>query len=128
MRTQHKHISDLHTEHIDWLKQLQFYKDDLSVLQKHLEEAAAKNSSYETRAHVERFQNQFIRQNEVIDELRHEIKQHENELERTIKANPVATEHKLVIDHVSNRQNFHRFVELYDSMREDFTRFLSRVL
>ena len=91
MRTQQKHISYLHTEHIDWLKQLQFYKDDLGVLQKHLEEAAAKNSSYETRAHVERFQNQFIRQNEVIDELRHEIKQHENELERTIKTNPVAT-------------------------------------
>lgn len=127
MRTQQKHVSDLHTEHIDWLKQVQFYKDDLSVLQKRLEEIAAKNSSYETRAHVERFQNQFIRQNEVIDELRHDIKQHENELERVAKANPVAADHRLVIDHVLQRQNFHRFVELYDSMRDDFNRFVSRM-
>lgn len=126
MRAQQKHASDLHTEHLDWLKQIQFYKDDLAILQKRLEEAAVKNTSYESRAHVERFQNQFIRQAEVIDELRHAIKEHENKLERSAKSNPVAFDHRLMIDHVDQRQNFHRFVELYDSMRDDFYRFLSR--
>ena len=87
---------------------------------------AVKNIGYETRAHVERFQNQFIRQNEVMDEMRHNIKQHENHIQAMVKANPVATDRKLVLDHTELRQEFHRFVELYDQMREDFKHFLSR--
>ena len=126
MRAQQKHITELHTEHLDWLKQLQFYKDDVGVLEKRLEEVAVKNTGYETRAHVERFQNQFIRQNEVMDEMRHNIKQHENHIQAMVKANPVATDRKLVLDHTDLRQEFHRFVELYDQMREDFKHFLSR--
>ena len=40
-------------------------------------------------AELEHFQNQYIRQREVIDVLRHDIKQHENFLEKEAKEHPI---------------------------------------
>jgi hypothetical protein len=47
-------------EHQEWIKAMDFYKDDLQLLQKRLMEIAGKNNGHDTMAEVEHFQNQFI--------------------------------------------------------------------
>src|SRR6187455_2073598 len=53
-------IDVLHSEHREWLSKLDFYKDDIMILRKRIEEIAMKNTSRDVLAMVEHFQTQFI--------------------------------------------------------------------
>ncbi|HVM87045.1 MAG TPA: hypothetical protein VMT76_02580 [Puia sp.] len=70
----------LGTDHREWLNKLDFYKDDLVVLNKRLTEIASKNTSTDASAGIEHFQNQFIIQRNNIDELKHMINESAHEV------------------------------------------------
>ena len=58
--TGQKYLQDLLAEIGDWDNKVLFYKDDMKILQKRLEEVSAKNSAHDFHAQVERFQNRII--------------------------------------------------------------------
>ena len=120
-----KTISDLHTEHSEWLKKLEFYKDDLLVMRSRLEEIASKNTSKEILARAEHFQNQFVVQKENIDEIHHSIKDHENYLENRVDENPAASDQQHVHDHPKMRENIEGFEKVFNELRHEFNKFLS---
>ena len=123
-----KHISDLHSEHIEWLNKLSFNKDEIQSFNKRLAEVINANNVKEVAVNVEHFQNQFIRQNEVIDELRHEIKQYENSLVMQVEANPVAADHRLIVDHPQLRDQMEIFEKIYNDLKMEFNHFLTKTL
>ncbi len=110
----------LFTEHILWIKNLDQVKIEFKELQSRLEKALPNFQSQPILARVEQFQNRFIRQREVVDELRHEIKQHENHLERLDEPT-----HVLLMNHVTLRAQYNRFYELFIEMERDFDEFLA---
>jgi NhaP-type Na+/H+ and K+/H+ antiporter len=118
-----KTISDLHTEHIDWLIKLDFYKDELSVLLKRLEEVVSKNTSKEILASAEHFQNQFVVQKENIDELIHSIHEHESYLENRAEQNK--TVQQRANDHPKMRDKVESFEKVFNELRLGFNKFLS---
>jgi uncharacterized coiled-coil DUF342 family protein len=122
------HISDLHSEHTEWLNKLLFIKDEIQTFNARLGEIINANNSVEVAASVEHFQNQFIRQREVIDELKHDIKQYENSLIQQVEANPVASDHRIVVDHPGLRDQMETFEKIYVDLKNEFTHFLSKTL
>jgi uncharacterized coiled-coil DUF342 family protein len=122
------HISDLHSEHTEWLNKLSFNKDEIQTFNNRLAEVIKANNTIEVAANVEHFQNQFIRQREVIDELRHEIKQYENSLIMQVEANPVASDHRIVVDHPGLRDQMETFERIYAELKIEFNHFLSKTL
>ena len=112
--------SMLFTEHLNWLRSMAQTKNQFKELQSRLEHAIPHFSNTENMPRVEQFQNRFIRQREVIDELRHEIKQHENHLEQKDQPNQL-----LLLTHISLRNQFNRFYELYIELERDFDEFLA---
>lgn len=120
------HFSDLHHDHREWLNALQFYKEDLAILERRLEDIVRRNTHQEVLAELEHFQNQFIRENEVIDELRHDIKQAENVLEKEMKDHPVAIEHRAFKDHTELRDRFQTFEKLYRELKQEFQQWLAK--
>ncbi|MEI6508929.1 MAG: hypothetical protein WCO54_10615 [Bacteroidota bacterium] len=123
-----KHISELHSEHFEWLDKLSFNKDEIQVFNKRLGEILKANNVREVAAQVEHFQNQFIRQREVIDELRHEIKQYENNLTKQVEANPVASDHRFTVDHPVLRDQMETYEKIYSDLKTEFNHFLSKTL
>jgi Asp-tRNA(Asn)/Glu-tRNA(Gln) amidotransferase C subunit len=123
-----KHIADLHTEHLEWLSKLVFYKEEIQSFNNRLGEIVKANTIKDVTAQAEHFQNQFIRQNEVIDELRHEIKAHENVLTKQVEANPVASDHRVSEDHSVIRDKVVTFEKIYGELKQEFTKFLSKSL
>ena len=121
-----KHLSELHHEHTAWVKSLEFYKDELQVLNNRLGELVTHNTDQTVRAHIEHFQNQFIRQNEVIDELKHDVKASESEIVSNITANTVASDHRLAPDHTELRERFTMFEKIYSELKQEFQAFASR--
>jgi predicted Zn-dependent protease len=113
MKTEEK-IYTQHAENNDWMNKLKFYKDEISILNKRLEEVASKNNHQDVLAKVEHFQNQFIIQRNNIDEISHAIGKHEAALEKEIDKNPTAVEQV-----VSFEKNF-------NAIRSEFNQFISK--
>lgn len=118
----------LHNEHREWLNKLDFYKDDLPVLRKRLEEVAAKNTAIDVMKMVEHFQNQFIIQRNELDEFRHAIKEHENHLQAAINQNETAINRQSLSDHPEMRERMDRYEKLFQEFRMDLLRFVSKYM
>ena len=121
-------IDVLHAEHREWINKLEFYKDDIVILRKRIEEIAMKNTARDVMARVEHFQNQFIIQRNEIDEFHHSIKQHENELEKIIIQNPEAAHRMRLADHPEMRQRMEQYEIIFHELRQELVHFLARVM
>ncbi|MFY7991101.1 MAG: hypothetical protein ACOVO3_10215 [Fluviicola sp.] len=115
-----------HEENTEWLKKLDFYKDEISILKGRLEELATKNNAQEVLAEVERFQNQFIIQRNNIDEIAHKVREHEQSLLEEIKSNPVAVDHRKVEYHAVEQDLVNSFEKVFNEVREDFNKFSAK--
>lgn len=118
----------LHQEHLEWLNKLDFYKDDIAILKRRIEEVASKNTGHDVMAMIEHFQNQLIIQRNELDEFRHAIKEHENEVEAAVKSNPTATNRQRLSDDPMLRTRMERYETIFNEMRMELYRFLSKSL
>jgi hypothetical protein len=112
-------IVELHKEYKVWLNKLLFYKDDLKTMQSRLDEIASRNNSKLVFGFFENFENQFKIQNEQIDILNIEIKQHKYNIEDSIINNPIPSIHKEGDDHVEERNKMMRFEELFSEFKNE---------
>lgn len=119
---------DQHQHHKTWLNYLAFYKDEMQVLQRRLEEVAARNTDGEVLAMVEHFQNQLILQREQHDILRHDIKQYENLIEKLFENNPVLAENSRPKEEKELTDRVETFGRLFHEMKEELYRFVARKL
>lgn len=122
----HVYMRDLHFELKVWINELQFFKEELRFFESRLEEVAMRNTDREALINVEHFQNQFIRQKEVIDETRHDVKQAENQLEKFAKEHPIASDHVYFDDHTNLRESMNTFRDIYNDLKKDYLRFLAK--
>lgn len=123
-----KYLNDLHKQYTNWTKSLDFYKDEISTFKHRLEEIISQNTKTEVTAQVEHFQNQFIRQNEVIDTLKHDIHEAEHALVVNAKQNNVATDHRKADEDQALVDQMTMFNKIYDELKSEFTRFAADVL
>jgi hypothetical protein len=126
MSTQHVYYTDLHFEHEVWAKELAFLKDEVAFFERRLEELVTKNTNKDMLALLEQFQNRFIRQKEVIDELNHDINIHEDKLQQFIEQHPVAIDRVHFNDHSTLRNNIETNRKLYSELKEEFFKFMSK--
>jgi len=121
-------FDELHGEHTQWLSALQFAKDELAVLERRLEEIVQRNNKTEVMAQVEHFQNQFIREHEVIDELRHAVNEHEQFLQKEAAERQDTITHRRFGDHAVLREQMATFEKLFAELRAEYQRWLAGVM
>lgn len=119
-------IYNQHEENSAWISKLDFYRDELKILQDRLEEIATKNNQGEVLPEIEKYQNQFIVQRNNIDEIRHQIRENEQALQEEIKSNPVAVDHRKVAYHEEEKNAVESFEHVFNELREDFNKFSSK--
>lgn len=121
-----KTIYQLHEEHKTWLNKLLFYKDELFIMAKRINEVAEKNTSKELRSLCDHFHNQLVIQKEQIDILNHDIRSHESYLEAAVRKNTVDIEHEKFTDHKKHRESIVIFEKIFKELREELIDFLSK--
>jgi len=119
-------IIDQHLENQDWLKRLDFYKEEITILKERLDEVTKKNNASDFLKDVEHFQNQFIVQRNNIDELAHSIKKNEQGLVKEVNSNPVAVDHRKVENHLAEEDIIGYFEKNFAELRGEYNRFLSK--
>ena len=117
-------ISSLHLEYQLWVRELIFYKEEIKIFENHLQMVLQRNSKSEVKAQVEHFQNQFIRQKEVIDILKHNLNISEKQLAAFAYDLSGAGSESIKMDnHAALRQEMIIFRKLYKELKHDFRLF-----
>jgi predicted nuclease with TOPRIM domain len=119
-------IYDQHQENQDWLKRLDFYKEEIQILRERLEELTRKNTDAEFLKSVEHFQNQFLIQRNHIDELSHDIRLNEGKLVHEILQNPVAVDHRKVENHDTEADFMDYFEKNFATIRAEFNQMAAK--
>ncbi len=119
-------ITKMENLHDEALRGLNFYKEDIDILEKRLVEVAAKNSSFEARQDIEHFQNQFLVQQNNISALKHKIKSHVHELsvQSSTHGGRVETERLGIEKELADE--YQDLEKVINEMRHEFNRFLSK--
>ena len=117
-------VSDYHFDHKLWMNELNFFEAQLEVFEGRLGEVVRKLKESEALAAAEAFQNQIIRQREVIDQLKHKFRLRERDLDAYDNNVELDADHPLFIDHEKEHEDMEIFIKLYKEMRDNYMQFL----
>lgn len=121
-------LNHLHHQNADWLRELDFYKQEVALLTERLEEVASANTSMKVGQNVEHFQNKFIILKEQLDVLNHDIKLKEEALQLVIKTKPEHIDEKSALPDDVTQKRINDFMKNMADTRFEFNRFLSQAL
>ena len=121
-------IPVMHFEHRLWLNKLKFYRQEIAILEQILEKVLQGHREMEARARVEQLQNNFIRQREVIDELRHDIKLHEKQLASMLRGERPAAPAASKLRHLGMEEEMNTFERLFEQLRAECRQFYADML
>ncbi|HEY5406345.1 MAG TPA: hypothetical protein VIJ92_04620 [Ginsengibacter sp.] len=120
-----KPITVLHFEITEWKSNVELIRAEILIFQKQLAGIVRKNSHEEVLKGVEHFQNQFIRQLEVSDELFHELKGADRKLAQAAD-NGTDTESIYVEDNAELRDSAYTYEKLFLELKNEFHLFLEK--
>lgn len=123
-----KKVYELHEEHTAWLKEIDFFRDELQIMQKRLDEIASKYTKADVLKEVEHFQNQFKIHRNHLDELAHSAREHEQYLQNKLKQNDTAADKQRSFDHPVMRDRFQTQEKMFNELRHEFNKFLSKTM
>lgn len=103
-----------------WRNELIFFKDEIKVLRQHLLEVAGKTHHPDAAVGTEHFQNQFVRQEEVLHELKNDVKMHERRLSEASLADGEMEGHDSLRDRIET------FRKIYGDLKNEFMEFLGK--
>jgi len=119
-------IEQFREELQSWKHELSSIKEEIRYFEQHLEQLSTKHLPKELLAEVEHFQNTFICQKEVIDQLRHDLpdsrKKVENIFHELREMNEEANWESST-EGLEGRMN--TFRRIYIDIKQDFRRFES---
>ena len=128
MITEKKHLSDLHVAHTDWTAELNFFADEIKILEGRLGEISAISTNPEQKIKVGHFESQLVIQRNELDTLVHDIQVEEDTLVQSALENPVAVDHRLMNYDVTLEDRITTFSTLFTELRKEMNDFFVAVL
>lgn len=119
-------ITQAGNDHSFWRKGLEFYSDEIEIMESRLAEVASKNNSFEARQGVEHFQNQFIVQRNNMDELNHEINLYVQKLGEDAQKHQGRMEVGMLAEHDKLQEKYEVFEKVMNGLRHEFNDYLGK--
>lgn len=117
-------ISHLTNAHTDWLRALDFYKQELGILRARLTEIAGKNTDAEVLKQVEHFENQFTIQADNINVLSHDIRANLTAIAAEANTAGAGYIHGALVDqHTALGSRFETEQKIINELRQAFNQF-----
>ncbi|RYY18444.1 MAG: hypothetical protein EOO04_23965 [Chitinophagaceae bacterium] len=102
-------IQNIANKQNDWLKSLDFYKEDLDILTNRLNEVSAKNTGKDMLASVDHFESRFDIQRQNISNLQHRVKATIHSCATDIQQHAGKVNERLVQDSKKNEEDLSFF-------------------
>ena len=120
--------ADLHFEHQNWQRELDFWEDELKSFQLRLEELVNRWTDQKVLAEIEKFQNQFMIQEKEFDALKDQIAMHEKNMAAHYEKNEDVLNKMFVNQHLAFREVLETERNLYHNLKKDFFRFMTKYM
>jgi type II secretory pathway predicted ATPase ExeA len=122
-----KPVTVLHSDITEWKSNVELVRFEIATFQKQLGEFVRRNNHREVLKDVEHFQNQFIRQLEVSDELFHDLKAANRKL---AKRADTGTDSEFIYaeDDAILRDTVDTYDKLFRELKNEFHSFLEKWL
>lgn len=112
----------------DWKRELSFFRDELPLLKKRLEEVVSKNTDKEILAEAEHFENKFRVMEMNIDDLMHDVNLKRDNLNSQAAAQVNYINVKM-IESDSNLEELMQYTsDDFYATKKSYYKFLSKVL
>lgn len=117
-------ITHMSNKHNEWLRSLNFYKQEINILKGRLTEIGGKNTGDDVSKHVEQFENKFKVHVDNIDRLNHDITENITEAGKQAKDSGAGyIDAQLFSKHDELEQAFHTEEKSINSLRQEFNQF-----
>ena len=129
MNINNKSIRELHFDHELWLAEMDFWRQEIDILDKYLAAVIVSLSDTDSRGEVDHFQNQFFIQRNFINSLKNDVKAQEkliSLLEKDI--NNRQLQQKKADDEYEIRDKMLTNEKLYSELKLSFKKWLSNKL
>jgi predicted RNase H-like nuclease (RuvC/YqgF family) len=117
----------LHYENKVWKNELLFVADEIKVYENRLSDLVRGEPVKKMLRKLEHFQNQFIREKEVIDTLKHDVSSHEHMLVEWVKMKK-GSEEMLSKKHDELKDRMETFRKIFTELKAAFYEFLAEWL
>ena len=114
------YVKDLSFDHELWDNEMKFYRNELEIFEHRLEQDVVRLTDKEALRQLEHFQNQFIRQNEVLDILNKRVRKNRKNVARASVNGGIAIDHMVVKNYVGLRDEFETFEKIYYDLKRKF--------
>jgi hypothetical protein len=118
-----QHFNNLNSE---CLRGLEFYQQELGILQERLDEIGQNNTGLEASEGIEHFQNQFIIHRECIDELKHGLHVNDAVMESELLKTGVFVDEYTGEDHQELYEEYLTEEKIFNGLRHEFNRFAAK--
>jgi len=109
-----------------WIKALEFYTEDIDILEARLAEVAKKNTSTEVGEGVEKFQDLFVVAQQKNFKLKNKIQQFAHDLKVEVEKHAGHVDANHVFEKKELQSAIDEFETEIAAIRKDFNRFLSK--
>lgn len=120
-------VRKLHYENKVWKNELLFVADEIQVYENRLTDLVMGETPHEMLPKLEHFQNQFIREKEVIDHLKHDVNSHEHKLVEWVRAEK-GNEESLAVKHEALQERMAIFRKIFAELKGKFYQFLAEYM
>jgi uncharacterized coiled-coil DUF342 family protein len=117
-------FTQAHQENQVWAKELTFYRGELMVFEKHLEEQLTSNTSMQESERADHFRNQFVRYREQAATLEGEIAAAEQKMAIYARSNEAMDMDQVnVADHAAFRSKIESFKASFEQLKQEYRDF-----
>ena len=117
------YVKDLNFDHELWDNEMKFYRNELEIFEHRLEQDVVRLNDRDALRELEHFQNQFIRQNEVLDILNKKVRKNRKNVTRLSEEGKIADDLDAVKNYVALRDEFEIFEKIYYNLKRKFVDF-----
>ena len=117
---------ELHFEHQQWSRELDFWQDELKTFKHRLEEVSAKWQDNELLTKLDYFENRFQIHEHKINEFKERIYAHELNMAQISRAGVVSVDRISYAYHLDLRDQIETQREMYQELKKEFYQFLTQ--
>lgn len=128
MATQVIYNSDLHFEHMQWKKELLFWKDEIESFQNRLDEITIRWSDEKVLAELGQYRHRFLSELKKIDKFIGAIDSHEHDIASHLKAKEDCIDRVHLKHHEAFRDKMMAFRTDYNDVKHKFFVFLTKYM
>jgi len=118
--------NDLRYDHNIWENELNFYKKEIGIFETRLVEMLKRKPTRDLLRELEQYQNQFIRQKEVVDQVNHKIHLYDDELKGIPAEIMLPMESREIAKHQELEGDIRTTRKLYFELRDRFSSYLAK--